>query len=405
MNTLLRPRVLVPLRHRDFRLLVIGQTVSQFGNTFWLVALPFQLIALGATPVELGIAVTLAGVSSLVFILLGGSLADRLSRRRIILACDAIGAVTTGLVALLAATGALRVEHMYVAASVNGTVFAFLFPAYTAVIAELVPSDQVIEANAVRTLGIATARTAGPIVAGIVVAFSGTPLAFAVDALTFAVSFLTYLAAAPTPRPAPVDATLLRQVREGLAFVASTRWLWMALVALTFINLSYGGQVGVMTPLLVRDALGAGAATFGAVTAAFGIGRIVGGVLLPQIHIARPGVAMYLFEALAGAATLAIGLVVALPMTLVGMAIMGGALGCSDTLFAAAIQRNVPAALLGRVTSINFLVASLFVPLSPLMAGALVDAAGPAMSFVVAGVWAAGIALVLVFISPVRALR
>jgi len=405
VNAILRPRILVPLRHRDFRLLVTGQTVSQFGNTFWLVALPFQLIGLSATPVELGVAVTLAGVSSLVFILLGGSIADRVSRRRIILTCDATGAVTTSVIALLAATGALRVEHLYVAATVNGAVFAFLFPAYTAVIAELVPPEHIIEANAVRTLGIATARTAGPVVAGIVVAYAGTPLAFAIDALTFVFSFLTYLAASPTQRPAPAEATLLRQVREGIAFVASTRWLWMALVALTFINLSYGGQVGVMTPLFVRDALGAGAATFGAVTAAFGIGRIVGGIVLPQLPIARPGIAMYLFEALAGIATLAIGLVVALPMTLVGMAIMGGALGCSDTLFAAAIQRNVPQALLGRVTSINFLVASLFVPLSPLVAGALVDASGPAMSFIVAGIWAAAIAIVLMFISPVRDLR
>ena len=405
MRRLTSPRIILPLRQRDFRLLLTGQTVSQFGNTFWLVALPFQLIALGATPVELGIAVTLSGFSSLIFILLGGVIADRLSRRRIILANDVLGALVTASVAVLAATGSLRIEHMYVAALLLGAAFAFLFPAYSAVIAELVPNDLLTEANAARTLGIATARTAGPIAAGVVVAFAGTPQAFAIDSLTFVFSFLTYLAAAPTARPAAADVPLLRQVGEGIAFVASTRWLWMALVALTFINLSYGGQVGVMTPLFVRDALHAGAATFGAVTAAFGLGRIVGGILLPQLRITRPGVAMYVFEALAGAATLAIGLAIALPVTLVGMAVMGFSLGCSDTLFGTAIQRYVPGALLGRVTSINFLVASLFVPLSPLAAAALIDVVGPAASFVLAGIWAAGIALVLIFISPVRALR
>ena len=77
----------------------------------------------------------------------------------------------------------------------------------------------------------------------------------------------------------------------------------------------------------------------------------------------------------------------------------------SDTLFNAVIQRNVPQALLGRVTSINFLIGSLFIPLSPLAAAAIIEVAGAAMSFVVAGVWAAGIALVLLFISPVRELR
>ena len=399
------PRILLPLRHKDFGLLLLGQTVSIFGNNFFLIALPFQLIALGATPVQLGIAVGLAGISTLVFLLLGGAIADRASRRRIILTSDAIGAVVTAAIAVLAGSGRLQVEHVYVAALVLGGTSAFRFPAYTAIITELVPADLLTEANAARTLGAALGRTAGPIAAGLVVAYAGTPWAFGIDALTFVFSFVAFLAAHPTARPATATAPLLQQVREGIAFVASTRWLWMALVALTFINLSYGGQIGVMTPLIVRDTLSAGAATFGAVTAAFGLGRIVGGFILPQLHITRPGTAMYVFEMIAGLATLAIGLIVWLPVTFAGMLIMGLALSSSDTLFETMIQRNVPRELLGRVTSVNFFLGSLFVPLSPLLAGVLVDLTGPATTFAIAGVWAAGIAVLLMFISPVRQLR
>ena len=399
------PAVLTPLRDRDFRLLLVGQTVSNFGNNFFLVALPFQLIALGATPVQLGIAVTLAGVSTLVFLLVGGAIADRASRRRIILTSDLVGALVTGAIAALAFFGQLRIDHLYVGALILGGTSAFRFPAYTAIITELVPADLLTEANAARTLGGALGRTAGPIAAGLVVAYAGTPLAFGIDALTFVFSFVAFLAAHPTAKPAAATAPILTQVREGISFVASTRWLWMALVALTFINLSYGGQIGVMTPLFVRDTLHAGAATFGAVTAAFGLGRVVGGFVLPQLKIARPGVGMYVFEMIAGIATLAVGLVVWLPATFVSMALMGLALSSSDTLFETLIQRNVPRELLGRVTSVNFFVGSLFVPLSPLLAGALVDIASPAMTFVIAGLWAAGIAALLLIISPVRALR
>jgi hypothetical protein len=405
VRLLTSPRILLPFRHRDFRLLLGGQTISNFGNTFWLVALPFQLIALGATPLQLGVAVTMAGLSSIVFLLLGGVIADRVSRRRIILTADVVGAIVTSAIATLALFGELRVEHLYVAGLLLGATFAFLFPAYTAVVAELVPPDLLTEANAARQLSLAIARTAGPVAAGVVVAYAGTPQAFAIDALTFVVSFLTYRAASPTASPMIAPEPILRQVRDGIAFVASTRWLWMALLAFTFINLSYGGQIGVMTPLLVRDDLRAGAATFGFVTASFGVGRIVGGVVLPQLPITRPGIAMYVFEVIAGVSCLLIGLVVWLPATLVGMAVMGYALSSSDTLFNAVIQRNVPQALLGRVTSINFLVGSLFIPLSPLAAAAIIDVAGAAISFVVAGLWAAGIALVLLFISPVRELR
>lgn len=399
------PAILAPLRHRDFRLLLIGQTVSIFGNNFFLVALPFQLIALGATPLQLGIAVTLAGLSTLVFLLLGGAIADRASRRRIILTADAVGALVTSAVATLALTSQLRIEHLYLAALVLGGTSAFRFPAYTAIITELVPADLLTAANAARTLGGALGRTAGPISAGLVVAYIGTPVAFGIDALTFIFSFAAFRAAHATARPTTTAAPILRQVREGISFVASTRWLWMALVALTFINLSYGGQIGVMNPLFVRDDLHAGAATFGAVTAAFGLGRIVGGFVLPQLRIARPGVAMYVFEAIAGVSTLVIGLVVWLPATIVGMALMGLALSSSDTLFETMIQRNVPRELLGRVTSVNFFVGSLFVPFSPLLAAALVDLTDPAVTFVIAGLWAAAIALLLLFISPVRALR
>ena len=399
------PRIILPLRHRDFGLLLLGQTVSNFGNTFFLIALPFQLIALGASPVQLGIAVTLGGLSSLLFLLLGGAVADRASRRRIILTSDAIGAVVTAAIAALAATGALRIEHLYAAGLALGGTFAFRFPAYTAIVTELVPAELLTEANAARTLGMALGRTAGPIVAGVVIAYSGTPLAFGIDALTFVFSFVAFLAAHPAAPRAAAVAPILAQVREGISFVAATRWLWMALVALTFINLSYGGQIGVQTPLFVRDTLHAGAATFGAVTAAFGLGRVVGGFVLPQLRIARPGVGMYVFEATAGLATILVGLVAWLPATLAGMALMGFALSSSDTLFDTLIQRNVPRELLGRVTSVNFLIGSLFVPLSPLLAAALVDLAGAPMSFIVAGAWAAGIAIVLLFISPVRALR
>ena len=399
------PAVLTPLRDRDFRLLLVGQTVSNFGNNFFLVALPFQLIALGATPVQLGIAVGLGSVSSLLFLLIGGAIADRASRRRIILTSDAVGALVTGAVATLGFFGQLRIDHLYVGALILGGTSAFRFPAYTAIITELVPADLLTEANAARTLGGALGRTAGPIAAGLVVAYAGTPLAFGIDALTFVFSFVAFLAAHPTARPAAATAPILTQVREGISFVASTRWLWMALVALTFINLSYGGQIGVMTPLFVRDTLHAGAATFGAVAAAFGLGRIVGGFVLPQLKIARPGVGMYFFETIAGIATLAVGLVVWLPATFVGMALMGLALSSSDTLFETLIQRNVPRELLGRVTSVNFFVGSLFVPLSPLLAATVVDLAGPATAFVIAGVWAAGLAALLLAVSPVRALR
>ena len=125
------PRLLVPLRHRDFRLLWTGQTVSSFGNHVQGIAMPFQLLALGASPLQLGIAVALDTLSSVAFLLVGGAVADRVARRTLILASDLVGGCVVATLAFLSATEQLRIEHVYLARIALGAADAFLRPAYT----------------------------------------------------------------------------------------------------------------------------------------------------------------------------------------------------------------------------------------------------------------------------------
>lgn len=179
------PAVLASLRHRDFRLLWTGQTVSSFGNAVRNVALPFQLLALGASPGQLGIAVGLNTATSVAFLLLGGAIADRLPRRTLILASDLLGGVVVAILALLSAASELRIEHVYVAAVALGMADAFMSPAYNAIIADLVPASILRAGNATRLLGRSLARIVGPTVGGLAVALAGPAVAFGIDALTF----------------------------------------------------------------------------------------------------------------------------------------------------------------------------------------------------------------------------
>ena len=147
------PQVIVPLRHRDFRLLWTGQTVSSFGNAVRSVALPFQLLALGASPLQLGVAVGINTATSVAFLLLGGAVADHFPRRVLILASDLLGGCVVAVIALLSAAGQLRVEHVYIAAVGLGAADAFQSPAYSAIIADLVPANILRAGNAARLLG------------------------------------------------------------------------------------------------------------------------------------------------------------------------------------------------------------------------------------------------------------
>ena len=122
------PLILEPLRHRDFRLLWTGQTVSSFGNFIYTVAVPFQILALGGSPLQLGLGAAINTGTMLVFLLLGGAIVDRLPRRRIILASDFASGCVVSMVALLGSAGALRIEHLYVASAFFGMTSAFFCP-------------------------------------------------------------------------------------------------------------------------------------------------------------------------------------------------------------------------------------------------------------------------------------
>ena len=383
------PQVIVPLRHRDFRLLWTGQTVSSFGNAVRSVALPFQLLALGASPLQLGVAVGINTATSVALLLLGGAVADRFPRRVLILASDLLGGCVVGVIALLSAAGQLRIEHVYIAAVGLGAADAFQSPAYSAIIADLVPANILRAGNAARLLGRSLARIVGPTVGGLVVALAGPAPAFGIDALTFLFSFATLLLANPPRRANATQASILREIRQGFAYVFSLPWLWTTNLYFMLVNVAYAGQSGVMTPLLVRDGLGGGAEMYGTITAAYGVGTIVASFVVAQLVLRRPGRPMFAFELLAG-----LSAVVAL------MALVGVGLSSSTVIWQAMLQRHVPERMLGRVSSIDLLGNSVINPIAPIAAAALVGSIGPAGTFVVAGTYAIAFASVGLVASP-----
>ena len=396
------PAVLAPLRHRDFRLLLTGQTVSSFGNSVSTIAVPFQLLALGASPLQLGITVAIETVTSVALLLIGGAVADRIQRRTLILASDLVGGCIVATVALLSATGQLRVEHMYVAAVGLGAADAFLSPAYSAIIPELVPADILRAGNATRLLSRSLARILGPTVGGLVVALISPAAAFGIDALTFVFSFATLLLARPAQRAGLPEGSVVRDIREGFGYVFTARWLWTTTIYFMLVNVAFAGQSGVMTPLLVRDTLAGDARMYGAISGAYGVGTIAASIWVAQLVTRRPGRVMFAFEILAAVCVLAVGLVPVLPVVLVLFALTGVALSSSTVIWEALLQREIPPRMLGRVSSINLLGNSLINPVAPLVAAALIGPFGPPGTFLIAGIYALVLVSVAVIASPLR---
>lgn len=378
--------MLVPLRHRDFRLLWAGQTVSIFGNFIYGVALPFQILGLGGSALQLGIGASIASGAMILSLLVAGAVVDRLPRRRVILVSDLISGIVTTVVAVLGFTGTLRIEHLYVASAFFGVAFSFVGPAISAIIPELIPDEVLVPGNAVQGLSRQIAQVGGPIVGGAIVALSGPPMAFALDALTFFFSFVAVLLVARRPREEQVAMPFLRQIRDGLTFTFSIPWLWITIFLWAFINMANSGPFVVALPLLVRDVLLGDARTYGAIIAAMGAGEVIGTFTISQMRVRRVGIAIYGWAIIAAIASTLLGLLPLLPVILAMFAIRGLSIVGFGVLWQSALQRHVPRQMLGRVVSIDWFGAVLMGPVAPVVFVGIVDAVGPAGSFVVGGI-------------------
>jgi MFS family permease len=377
--------MLEPLRHRDFRLLWIGQSVSMLGNGIYSVALPFQILQLGGTPLQLGTGFTFFSVAQLLTLLFGGALVDRLPRRRVILLTDLASAVVVGAIAVLGLARHLTILDLYIGSAFFGAAFSFYMPAMSAVMPELIPRDILVPGNALRSLSGQSARVLGPLLGGLIVTAAGSPVGFAIDAASFAISFVVFVFSRPPAHEPPVPKPLLDDIREGLAFTFSVPWLWVSIMGFAITNSFFFGGFTVAQPILVLKVLKGGAAMFGFIGAAAGLGEIAGTLLVGNLRVRRLGVGVYVFSGLLGVAFAGYGIAPFLPVVLVAAFAFAFCIVISNTLWEAALQKHVPRQLMGRVNSVDNFGSYLIAPVAPIAAGAVVARAGPSVIYLVGG--------------------
>jgi MFS transporter, DHA3 family, tetracycline resistance protein len=369
-----------------------------------IVAIPFQILALGGSAAEIGIAAAAGAAVQVPFLLFGGAVVDRLPRRLVLLASDLVRGIALSAIAFLGLTGQLRIEHLYVMAAVLGLTDAFFGPALMAIVPELVPKEILVSGNALRGLSSQGGRLGGSLVGGLLVAAFGPPIAFAIDAATFFASLLALAVMRPGDAPSGERKHLMAEVREGLAFVFAIPWVWMTIALFSIINLLVFGPMSVGLPILVRDVLRADAAVFGALTAALAVGQIGAGIVLGQMTIRRSGIVMYGFAVLAGVVLASFGAFPVLAWLLLASVLMGITFVGFNILWESALQRHVPRALLGRVTSVDAFGSFLLGPVAPLVAAALIERLGTTQVFIGAGIVVAIVSASAFLIRSIREL-
>jgi MFS family permease len=403
-----RAGLLTPLRDRDFRLLWSGMCISLLGDGAFLIALVWQVYALSDTATAMSIVGIAMTVPTIVFLLVGGVASDRFDRRRIMIAADLMRGGAVGLLAVLSLAGALELWHIVVLVVFYGSGAAFFAPAFDAIVPELLPVERLAQANAldqvVRPIAL---RLAGPALGGVVVGAFGPGTAFALDASTFLVSAVALLAMRPRAAGcAPAAVSLSGDLRDGWRFVRRRSWLWATFGSAAIAYLLFMGPVEVLLPLLVKHELHGTATELGLVFAAGGLGSVACAVALGRRGLPRRDITfMYVVWTLATLAVAGYGLSASIWQLMLACMVFNGFETAGTIVWATAKQRHVPADMLGRVSSLDWLISIGLPPLSFALTGPVSGAIGVRATLIGAGVIGAAVTFGALFIRGVRSVE
>jgi MFS family permease len=385
------------LRHRNFALLWSGQTVSITGNGMFTVALPLEVLRLTNSSLDLALVVISRTIPAVILLLIGGTSVDRLSRRLVMLISDTVCGVAVSLTALLVAVGNARLWELFLLSITFGASSAFFKPAATAIVRDVLPPELFVSASSLSSLSQSMSQyLLGPLVGGIIVAAVGTGWAFGIDGVSFAVSAICLAAMRNIAEVKAARSRCLAGVMEGLRYCYSQRWLWWSMIAVGIANLACFVPFVILEPLLVRNAFHAGPIALGVMYAASGAGGALASLLAAhRRNPARRVTTIWTAWAAAGLCAAAIGLSPWLWMSFVFAGMTWGLATYGNIIWLPLIQRETPADLLGRVSSVDWLFSLALSPLGTIACGAAVVAVGVRLTLIAGGAICAATGAVL----------
>ncbi|MFD0020359.1 MFS transporter [Streptomyces sp. NPDC058382] len=348
-----------------FRRFLLAHLVSATGSAMAPVALAFAVIGRGGGAQSLGIVLAANTVPTLVFLLLGGVLADRMSRSRILFLGNLGAGLAQAAVAVLVAVGAATTLAISVCACLSGVSAAFIAPAAQGIASRLVPKEHLQQANAlVRVPGNAV-KIIGPVVGGFVVALAGPAWALGWDAATFAVAALLLLGLRLAGSVSS-GGGVVGELRDGWAGFRSRTWLWSYTVAGTAVVAAWLGGYQLLGPLVAADSY-AGARSWGLVQGAFAAGLLVGTFVC---LVWKPRRLMLICVVTSSGIMLplaALGLELPLVCVLAAAAVAGVGMDVAIVAWSTIMQQHVPDAELGRLGAFNAVGERIAIPIAYLL--------------------------------------
>jgi MFS family permease len=373
---------IAPLRHRDYRLLYLGQTVSLLGTMITSVALPYQMYRLTGSTLAVGLLGLAELLPLLTTAIVGGLLADAVDRRRMAMTTDVALAAGSSVLALLSATGT-SVWMLYVAAAWMSAVTGLQRPSIEALVPRLVEKDEMPAAAALEMFGGSIGRIVGPAVGGVLITAIGLPATYFADVISYALSLLCLSLMQPAPPAEALQRMSLAAVREGFTYARSRQEL-IGTYVVDFVAMVFGMPLALFPA--IADRLG-GPSVLGLLYAAPACGVLavsLGSRWVPRVH--RHGLGVMLAASAWGLAIVAFGFCETLWPALAWLAAAGAGDAISGIFRMTIWNQTIPDAVRGRLASIEMVSYSSGPLLGHVEAGAVAAAFGVTASVVSGGV-------------------
>ncbi|MGC1059764.1 MFS transporter [Pantoea agglomerans] len=357
-------------QHTSFRYLFFGRLFTVLGNGIAPIALAFAVLDIGGSASDLGIVVASRSLCNVLFLLVGGVVADRYSRSRVLVSSAVVAAVSQAIVAWSVLDGSATVISLTLLGALNGAAAGIALPASSALVPQVVPATDLRQANALIQLGIYGGTVMGASLGGIITSAVGPGWGLAIDALGFAVSVpLYFLIRVKSNKAAASQGNILRDIKEGWAEFAGRSWIWSIVLQFAIINVAFNGIVVVLGPMIADVSFGR--ARWGIIVATHSVGLIAGSFLAMKWHPRRD---LLIGAMLAGLCALPIFMLsqdASAALLIVGFFIAGMSLGLFGVTWAHSLQTHIPPDKLARVYAYDAMGSFIAIPFGQLVAGPL----------------------------------
>lgn len=353
-----------------FRHLFFARLLTVLGNGIAPIALAFAVLDIGGSATELGVVVAARSLFNVAFLLVGGVLADRYSRSRVLVLSSLVAACSQGVVAWLVLDGSATVMLLAILGTINGAAAGIALPASSALVPQTVPAHNLREANAFIQLGIYSGTVVGASLGGILTSAVGPGWGLAIDALGFAASAPLYLAIRMGAiQETAAQSNILQDLRDGWKEFISRAWVWAIVVQFTIINAAFSGVVMVLGPIIADASFGR--TRWGVIVAAQSVGLIVGSFLALRWRPRRDLFIGVMLVAVCAVPIYLLSQSVSTAWLLAAFFLAGISFGLFGVAWAQSLQTHIPPEKLARVYAYDAMGSFIAIPVGELAAGPL----------------------------------